>query len=447
MTKPSIASFFAGIGGFDLGFEAAGFQVKFQCEINKFCKEVLEYHWPDLDTHHDITKLQSSEIPDCDVWCGGFPCQDLSVASGSNGRHGLKGARSGLFFQLARLAKDKKPKVILIENVHGLLNSNQGHDFAELLYHLSSLGYAVSWRLLNSKYFGVPQSRPRIYICAWANNPNAAANSLFEATTIKKPTNEREGFLTTSSTGIGPIAPKLAFCLAATSGRHTGTDWSRTYIPYKNEVRRLTPLECERLQGFPDNWTRIEKELIDIDHSDSLRYHALGNAVSVVLIRWIANRIKNELGSKEIFNANEIQSDKFIACAVKKWPALVGSKMLTSKLSTVRNTRGKIVWPNAGILWNDEFVANSTVPSISNPINTDLIELVEKIKPDQRYFLSPNAAEGILRRVDSQNRHLFPHLRSALEKLSGRSNKTLLTKNESVTEKKIELNLKGFACV
>lgn len=446
MAKPSIASFFAGIGGFDLGFEKAGFQVKFQCEINTFCQEVLEYHWPNLNLHGDITKLEASKIPDADIWCGGFPCQDLSVASGgSNGRQGLKGARSGLFFKLMHLAKEKKPKVILIENVHGLLNSNKGHDFAELLFQLSSLGYSVSWRLLNSRYFGVPQSRPRMYICAWINNPIAAANVLFENTLIEKQGNERIDFLTTSSSGVGPIAPKLAFCLAATSGRHTGTDWSRTYIPYTNQVRRLTPLECERLQGFPDNWTRIEKELSNIDRSDSLRYHALGNAVSVVVVSWIADRIKKELKKNKELSGVECTDVNLVRYVHDNWPSLQNKKIAVNSLEKMKKTTGKIVWPNAGLLWNDIFIANSTPPSISTPKQSDLIDLVEKNLPDQRYFISPNAAEGILRRVDSQNRHLFPPLRSALEELSGRREKELITKNVAIDEKS-DIDHKGLAC-
>ena len=146
-----VASFFAGIGGFDIGFEQAGFDVNFQCEIHTFCKDVLKHHWPKINCASDISTLDSNLIPDAEVWCGGFPCQDLSVARGSNGRHGLNGSRSGLFFRLADLAKKKKPQVILIENVHGLLSTNNGKDFAELLYTLSNLNYAVSWRLLNSR--------------------------------------------------------------------------------------------------------------------------------------------------------------------------------------------------------------------------------------------------------------------------------------------------------
>lgn len=422
MKQPRVASFFAGIGGFDLGFEQAGFEVNFQCEIHPFCGSVLKHHWPSIPFGTDISTLDPDSISDADVWCGGFPCQDLSVARGSNGRHGLNGARSGLFFRLSELAKIKKPRVILIENVHGLLNSNNGKDFAELLHTLGGLNYAVSWRLLNSRYFGVPQSRPRVYICAWMKDPISAGNALFENLPPIHLKNERAAFLDTSwEKGAGPIPPKLAFCLAATSGRHTGTDWSRTYIPYESEVRRLTPLECERLQGFPDHWTKTDQALIDAEKSDSLRYHALGNAVSVAVVKWVANRIRSQLMSLEETSRNENNKRNFLTKSLERWPGLRGPKMISAKLEAIRNSDAKVIWPNAGVLWNGDFIANNTPPSLSDPIHSDLIKIVEHIRPDPRYFLSPNAAEGILRRVDSQNRHLFPPLRKALERLSGRN--------------------------
>lgn len=423
MKKPTVASFFAGIGGFDLGFEQAGFEVKFQCEINSFCGSVLRHHWPGVQTATDIASLDPNSIPEAVVWCGGFPCQDLSVARGSNGRHGLNGSRSGLFFRLSELAETKQPQIILMENVHGLLNSNMGKDFAELLHTLSGLGYAVAWRLLNSRYFGVPQSRPRVYICAWRENYISAGNVLFEDRLPLRISNERAAFVSTSwRQGAGPIAPKLAFCLAATSGRHTGTDWSRTYIPYQHEVRRLTPLECERLQGFPDHWTKIDTDAIDLERADSLRYHALGNAVTVNVVKWVADRILNQLGNLEQAAASSADGiHKFVPESLDRYPGLRGSKMTIGKLSSVRKSSAKVIWPNAGILCRDQFVANNTLTSLSYFLHSDLMELVEKTKPDPRYFLSPNAAEGILRRVAAQNRHLFPPLKAALERLSGTS--------------------------
>lgn len=421
MTKVRVASFFAGIGGFDLGFENAGFEVNFQCENHQFCIDVLKHHWPNTLLARDILTVEAESIPDADVWCGGFPCQDLSVARGSRGRHGLNGSRSGLFFQFASLAKKKKPRIILIENVHGLLNSNDGKDFAELLHTLGDMNYAVAWRLLNSRYFGVPQSRPRIYICAWLNDPVAAGSTLFENRPPALLMDDRSAFLETSwVTGPGPIAPKLAFCLAATSGRHTGTDWSRTYIAYRDEVRRLSPLECERLQGFPDGWTEIDQLPCDAERSDSIRYHALGNAVSVSVVNWAATRIRSQLSKRLKASGEAMGRRDFISEAVRIWPGLLGPSKIVHELETVRRSRPKTSWPNAGVLWKGVFVANKTSPSQNKPVISDLLDIIELERPNERYFLSSNAAEGILRRVDSQGRTLFPPLRQALERLSGR---------------------------
>ena len=423
MTNPQVASFFAGIGGFDLACERAGFEVVFQCEINRFCQDVLKRHWPKSRFNGDISTATPESVPAADVWCAGFPCQDLSVARGALERHGLNGSRSGLFFRLVALAKKKRPKVILIENVHGLLSSNNGKDFAELLHILNDLYYAVSWRLLNSRYFGVPQSRPRVYVCAWLNDPESAGSALLEEHFPTRSDKERSAFLETSwISGPGPIVPKVAFCLAATSGRHTGTDWSRTYVSYTNEVRRLTPLECERLQGFPDDWTATNDGSADEERADSLRYHAIGNAVSVPVAQWIATRIRTNLIGQGRKRAQS--QDRFFDESLSKWPCLLGPGKVLGELAAVRAESAKILWPNAGVVWAGAFIAKQISGSLHKPISSDLLEVVERARPNERYFLSPNAAEGILRRVDSQGRHLFPPLRQALHRLSGKPAKT-----------------------
>lgn len=445
MKKLQVASFFAGIGGFDLGFEQAGFKINFHCENHKFCQSVLKHHWPSVLSVGDIATLKASSIPDTDVWCGGFPCQDLSVARGARGRHGLNGSRSGLFFHLVALAKKKKPRVVLIENVHGLLNSNNGKDFAQLLFEFSSLGYAVSWRVLNSRYFGLPQSRPRVYICAWLKDPISAGDVLFEELPPTPVANERRGFLETSYTsGPGPIVPKIAFCLSATSGRHTGTDWSRTYVAYMEEVRRLTPLECERLQGFPDGWTSVAQSNMDAERSDSLRYHALGNAASVSVVKWAATRIHIRLNRRTKKSGKLMNSRSFLVESVRRWPGLAGSGRSTGNLAAVLRSSTKFVWPNAGVLWRGLFVTNQTPPALHTPRETDLSQIIEHGRPHERYFLSGNAAEGILRRVDSQDRHLFPPLRHALERLAGRKP---TTDEPILGSRQHELRLGEPACV
>ena len=241
--KPGVNSLFAGIGGFDRAFELAGANVLMQCELDKFCQSVLKRHWPSTKLESDIRKLTPSEMPDADIWTAGFPCQDVSLARGNHGRNGLKGAHTSLFFRLMELVEVKKPKVILLENVVGLLNSHKGCDFAIILNELTSRGYGVAWRVLNARYFGAPQSRSRVFICAWLGDCGKAAASLFETLPGERPGSERKGFITPyKDQRTGAIVPEVAYCVAATSGRHTGNDWSRSYISYADAVRRPTPM-------------------------------------------------------------------------------------------------------------------------------------------------------------------------------------------------------------
>lgn len=401
----SFASFFAGIGGFDLGFERQGFSNKFICENNDFCNDVLRMHWPDVSTYGDINEVAPSDIPDATVWCGGFPCQDVSVARGSLNRPGLNGSRSGLFFRFAELIESRRPLVVLIENVGGLFNSNKGNDFAVVLETLNALGYGVAWRLLNSRYFGVPQSRPRVYLCCWRGNPAKALSVMFEKTTPGKPESERTAFITESTPqGSYPRVPTVGYCLAATSGRHTGTDWSRTYVTCQDGVRRLTPIECERLQGFPDNWTKTDGES---EEADSPRYAAIGNAVSVPVIEWIANRIACALHSESVDLENSIA----------EYEPFSGS--LWRPLPTAQEGKpNKLVWGKSGLMWNGRYLIAEHRDTPCNPATSTLYKIIEKQRVDERFYLTPNAAEGILRRVDANGRRLFQPLRDALEVLS-----------------------------
>jgi len=162
-------SLFAGVGGFDLGLERAGLTCVGQVEIDKHARSVLQRHWPDVPKHNDVqtAKEWANEIGligNVDVVCGGFPCQDLSVAGK---RAGLAGARSGLFFDALAFAAHVKAKIIILENVPGLLTSNQGRDFGTVLASLADSGYSnIEWRVLNSQFFGVPQRRRRVFIVA-----------------------------------------------------------------------------------------------------------------------------------------------------------------------------------------------------------------------------------------------------------------------------------------
>ncbi|WP_320968775.1 DNA (cytosine-5-)-methyltransferase [Enterocloster bolteae] len=159
--------FFAGIGLFRLGLEQAGWTCKGHCEIDKYANmsyqamhRIKEGEW----FEEDITKVSAQSLPDVDLWTGGFPCQDVSMAGE---RRGLYGERTGLFFEFVRLLRERgyhKPRWLILENVKGIFSSGGGWDFAIVLCELAALGYGVEYALVNSKDYGVPQSRERVYI-------------------------------------------------------------------------------------------------------------------------------------------------------------------------------------------------------------------------------------------------------------------------------------------
>jgi len=163
----TFVSLFAGVGGFDLGFEQAGHTCVGQVEIDKHAQSVLKKHWPDVPLHDDVTTAtqwakEIGLIGKVDIVCGGFPCQDVSVAGK---RAGIAGERSGLFWDAIQFAEEVKAQTIVLENVPGLLSSNNGRDFGVVLTALADAGYRhIEWRVLDSQFFGVPQRRKRIFI-------------------------------------------------------------------------------------------------------------------------------------------------------------------------------------------------------------------------------------------------------------------------------------------
>ncbi len=414
------ASFFTGIGGFDLGFDKAGIDTVFQCEADNFCKSILERHWPDLRRYDDIRDVEASSIPESQIWHGGFPCQDVSVARGWLGREGLKGENSGLFYPFSKLIEARLPKVVVMENVTGLLNSHSGQDFSILLSKLSDLGYGVAWRTLNTRYFGAPQSRPRVFICAWAESALAAYHVLFEGDQCHLPEKPRLGFLRGSKCKItGAIVPEVAFCLAATSGRHTGTDWSRSYVSYESEVRRLTPTECERIQGFPDGWTLLKEEpssqRVDVD---SPRYKAIGNAVSVPVVKWIGERIVKEIQqpTSDLYGFDLFGNIDTFSNHIPELSRKSAKKINLPSISN-HHDAPKIKWGRGGVMEKGVCLTDAVPQWPLNPVTSQLVEVLDKHRPDEKYFLTPNAAQGILRRVNSQGRQLFEPLTIALEHL------------------------------
>lgn len=392
-------SLFSGIGGFDLGFQQAGIETLWQCEIDNKCQQTLATHFPHTEIYTDVRAINQPRT--VDVITGGFPCQDLSVAGR---RAGLAGERSGLWFEFRRVLAESKPRWCVIENVPGLLSSNKGRDFAIVLQGLAELGYGVCWRILDAQFFGVAQRRRRVFIVGslgdWScleilfeseslcgNTPpvrtaGQAAPTLFASgagtsrtasagsesefcipvasfnwkrspsramairenavDTLDKsnadgvtivgvidscgPINDDNAAQgnqlivgqvdwRTANADDGKVSQTLKTDLAHQGGPIVSTYWDGGDVaqvmaptltaandpsrsPQSQEitrqveavsasgfgVRRLTPTECERLQGFPDGWTAM--------HADTVRYRQLGNAVAVPVAKWIGTNIR-----------------------------------------------------------------------------------------------------------------------------------------------------------
>lgn len=169
MTQLTFLDLCSGIGGFRLGLESAGHKCVGYCEYDKFARASYEAMY---DTEgewkaDDVTKLKPSDVPRADIWCFGFPCQDISVAGK---QRGLVGKRSGIYFNIIDLLKGKeesdKPTYLFVENVKNLLSINAGFDFATVLSEMGEAGYDCRWQVLNSKDYGVPQNRERVFIIA-----------------------------------------------------------------------------------------------------------------------------------------------------------------------------------------------------------------------------------------------------------------------------------------
>lgn len=291
-TEPKrVISFFAGIGGFDLGLERAGMTVVAQCEKDKFCQDVLRKHWPEIALFGDITEVSSGDLPDADVWTGGFPCQDVSLANQGK-RKGLAGERSGLFFEFRRLLEDRLPPWIILENVPGLLNSNGGEDFRTVIDSLGELGYSLAWRVLDAKYFGTPQRRRRIYIVGSLGNQRSA-RVLFDEGTISPVSRagigEKDLSPRTLPTGIGS-SDFFSIQHAAIGRKHSAGPGAKGFRndgeTYTLDSRGSADAVCSTTTSF-----RVRKSSRVSKRLDSPRYRAVGNAVCVNVIQWLGDRI------------------------------------------------------------------------------------------------------------------------------------------------------------
>jgi len=186
-------SLFAGVGGFDLAMQRQGVRVVASVEIDKNCNQVLANHFPEATQFNDITTVKGEDLinagftPSAGIITGGFPCQDVSVAGR---RAGLAGARSGLFWEAARIVEETQSEYFILENVPGLLSSNKGADFGVVIGTMADLGYSIGWRVLDAQYFGVPQRRKRVFIVGRRATSGGVAEILFKSEGLRRDTSQ-----------------------------------------------------------------------------------------------------------------------------------------------------------------------------------------------------------------------------------------------------------------
>lgn len=284
------ASFFTGAGGFDLGFEQAGIEIAFQCEIDKFANQLLNDKYPNIPKANDISTLHPTAIPEADIYFGGFPCQDASAAGN---RKGLAGDKTGLFFQFTRLVKANRPQWVVLENVVGLLHSGGRNDFKLVIETLAQCGYLCSWRVLDAQYFGVPQRRRRVFIVGCLGDWRSPFQVLFEPKLEAKNAGQSGKVRADINNKIGdrPIAVETQFLSTKNRklnyqevvGTLCASEKGYAVLQQGSNLRYTTPLECERLMGFPDRWTG--------EFSDTQRYKMIGNAVAVPVAKFLGERI------------------------------------------------------------------------------------------------------------------------------------------------------------
>lgn len=352
--------FFAGIGGFRRGMELAGHECVGFCEFDKFAtasyismhlltddqrkaledipikqrqKEILKEEYRNGGWYaNDIRRVYAGDIPKADCWCFGFPCQDISVAGK---QAGFQGNRSSLFFRVmylvGQLKEEDKPTYLFIENVKNLLSVNGGWDFARLLIEMDAGGYDAEWQMLNSKDFGVPQNRERVFIigilrgrCGRKILPitrkgtgnikqlvgGSQGNRVYATDGVSITLSSGGGGMG-AKTGLYLIKPQMGISAARSvltperikkrqNGRRmkeanepmfTLTSQDRHGVQIDGRIRRLTPKECFRLQGWSDD----DFENAKLVNSDNQLYRQAGNGVTVTVIEAIARKMNANL--------------------------------------------------------------------------------------------------------------------------------------------------------
>ena len=304
---------FAGIGGFRVGLEANGHECVGSCEIDKYARKIYAKNFGHEPKFKDVREIDTKDLPEFDILCAGFPCQSFSIVGN---RKGFEDERGNLFFEITRIAEEKRPSILLLENVKGLLSHEKGDTFRVILQELDELGYDVEWQLINSRYF-VPQSRERVYIIGYLRGSGSRKILPLGQVSKRNDKSRKELYAkdecssTLTATywkGYGGGRPMIKESKPVQMNYRSNVNsnmkervqdrdetWTLTgnsndfTITDNHRVRKLTPIECERLQGFADDWTK--------GISDTQRYKCIGNAVTTKVVEYIVGHWNEE--SKE----------------------------------------------------------------------------------------------------------------------------------------------------
>lgn len=290
----------SGIEAATVAWEPLGWKALAYSDIDPFCQALLSYYYPKVPLYGDFTEINAEDFnhKSVDLLIGGTPCQSFSLAGL---RKGLDDDRGNLSLEFFRLAQRTKPKWIIWENVPGVLTSNKGKDFGSIISAMDELGYGYAWRILDAQYFGVPQRRRRIFLIGYHRDWRPPTAVLFEPDSLSgnykqgeadKPNNFStsikyftENIKQLSFNGYGYKVNGTISGTVTTSVRH----YTNLIVSLNNTVRKLTPIEYERLQGFPDNYTLIPYN--GSPASNTMRYKVVGNSMAVPVMRWIGQRI------------------------------------------------------------------------------------------------------------------------------------------------------------
>jgi len=313
-----VASLFAGIGGLDLGFEYAGFNVVWANDFDKYAVQTYKANVGNQIVHGDIYD-HIDNIPDHEILIGGFPCQPFSTLGSLRGFDDKRGT---LFFLIKEIIKKNNPKIVVLENVKNLKNHDKGETFRRIFQELDGIGYEVRFDVLNSLNFGVPQRRNRVYIVAMkkdafnnfelefpkGTDPTFIAQDILDQEVdIKYFISNRmintilghgtKGYIVKPTIDT-PVAKTLTATMhkmhrASQDNYYTDEfNWDRFKDNNKSKIRKLTPNESRKLQGFPNDWVQVV--------SDCQAYKQFGNAVTVNVSYELAKVIMNHIKKHKI---------------------------------------------------------------------------------------------------------------------------------------------------